>query len=402
MERFDPLFVDWRHLHRVHDLNRFQADRAREDAAGAADAGLDFLKNVIENDDRGDGLGDDAIIARERSPHHRPSQNKDLGFVRVFVAPGKFNQGFDRRANPNPKVTRMGDALPRDRNVPFIDGFVEFDRLVYSIAGRDIDVEDAIFRRELALGDNNAGRVLEHRDFPTLGVEILQGGNAETSIGIMGDHFLIDRNDVTVFLFDAEFGVVAVKNLLEKHHALEDLFRVLKHHSLVGGDVRLTLDAVDQNHLDRGVNRHFDVSRERGTAEADRSAILENIRHIGFGEFGNLFIASLFHRGIHRIFEVIVDLDEIHQFSRTMVVALEAFERAAAGGVDRLVEESRVAHANHLAEVDVVAFLDVDIGFTAPSVVSRDEEVLGKRGLYRRKLTQEFFGILDVLCFLDH
>jgi len=296
----------------------------------------------------------------------------------------------------------MGNAFARDRDVPLVDGLVVFDRLIYSIAGRDIDVEDAVLRRKLALRNNDAGRVLEHRDFPALGIEVAQGGDAESGVGIMGDHFLVDRNDVAVLLFDAEFGVMAVKDLLEKHHAFEDLFGVFEHHPLIGGDVRLAFDTVDQNHLDRGVNRHLDIGRERGAAQANRSAILQYLRHIGFGELANLFIAPLLHRGIHRVFEIVVDLDEVHQFSRAVIVTLESFEGTTAGRVDRLVKEGRVAHADHLAAIDVVALFDVDIRFPAAGVVRRDIEVLGERRLDRRKLAQELFGVLDILCFLDH
>jgi hypothetical protein len=177
---------------------------------------------------------------------------------------------------------------------------------------------------------------------------------------------------------------------------------VLEHHPLVGGDVRFALDAVDQDDFDRGVDRHFDVGREGGAAETDRGAVLEDGGDIGLGELGDLFIAPLLHRRIHRVLEVVVNLDEIHQFSRAMVMAFIAFEGAAAGGVDRLIEESRVPHADELAAIHVVAFFDVEIRLAATGVVSRDVKVLGKRCLYRRKLTQELFGVLDVLCFLDH
>jgi hypothetical protein len=97
-----------------------------------------------------------------------------------------------------------------------------------------------------------------------------------------------------------------------------------------------------------------------------------------------------------------MNLDEINEFARTVVMSLITNESATACGMDRLLKECGVAHADKLAAIDVIAFFDEDVSFAASGIVGSDEKKFWRRGRNCRQLTQDFFAVLNPSCLCYH
>ncbi len=57
-------------------------------------------------------------------------------------------------------------------------------------------------------------------------------------------------------------------------------------------------------------------------------------------------------------------------------------------GMDWLIEESGMPHADHLADFDFIALFDIDVAFRTSCVIGRDENPIRYASLESRKHTQ--------------
>ena len=81
---------------------------------------------------------------------------------------------------------------------------------------------------------------------------------------------------------------------------------------------------------------------------------------------------------------------------------LDAENRAAYRGKDGLFEERPVPHANFLAEVHVVAFLDKDISLRGPGVLDGQVDDAWRGGFLQRPMRKEVFDFANGFGFSNH
>ena len=85
------------------------------------------------------------------------------------------------------------------------------------------------------------------------------------------------RYGVGFVVFDADVSLLHGDRLHQDRHAHEQFLAVFEHRTVVGGQVRLALHAVDNQGfgLSSGRNREFHMRGERRTAHADDTGVLD-------------------------------------------------------------------------------------------------------------------------------
>lgn len=81
---------------------------------------------------------------------------------------------------------------------------------------------------------------------------------------------------------------------------------------------------------------------------------------------------------------------------------LKAEECATYGGVNWLVEESPMPHADKLAAIDMIPLFHIDIAFGASSIVGGDVYEIWDIDIDGRKPTEQFLSILYIFTFSNH
>ena len=74
---------------------------------------------------------------------------------------------------------------------------------------------------------------------------------------------------------------------------------------------------------------------------------------------------------------VIVEADELGHLTVTVIMFLITREGPGNRRMDRLLEEAAIAHPNHLAKIDMVAFVDEDFRFGATGIPSGQKNIIG-------------------------
>ena len=93
------------------------------------------------------------------------------------------------------------------------------------------------------------------------------------------------------------------------------------------------------------------------------------------GQFGDLLVGPVLDGGVELVLEVVLDLYEVDELARAVVMLLQPDVGTGNRGMYRLVEVPAVPHAHHLPEQYAVAFLYEDLGPLRPGVLGGEEKM---------------------------
>ena len=310
-------------------LLRQQADRAGLGALAAADAGQRWRRRRQFFERAGEqavgGLDHRHVEGRQGKAHHRAAHDQTV--EPALLESGERQQFFDWRADQHLDVHRARQCFASEGGDSRDQRFAEQHGVMDSNAGADVLAEHADIRGQAAAGHLFASQNLDQL--------LLAAG------GVLGRKDLehegpftdgrADRGDgLGLVVLDADQYLLRLDQVREDFDARHQFGGFLAHQQVVGGDVRLTLGAVDDQCADALRRRwgQFDRSGKAGAAEAADSGLTNQFEQhrtlqrtvIGVGlEFEPAVLA------------IAVDDDCVDEHARDMRVGLWADEADHAG-----------------------------------------------------------------------
>ena len=224
---------------------------------------------------------------------------------------------------------------------------------------RDVHHDAAHVQRKLALGNDLAGGVVNQDFFAALRVKAGQG--ADLHALVVGKDFRELFDAVGLIVLDADDDLLDVQPLLKQPAALDDFVGAVDHRTVVAGDVALALRGVDDDLLDAGriLNIQLDRRGERGTAQADHTAVQDRLdkagvvrdhrrRQIGRGRHGSVGF----------------DLHSLTGRSHELQHRDDFLDRSGNAGMYRRSDVS-AGHGDQRTDIHVISGFDHAVGRTA-------------------------------------
>ena len=260
---------------------RDEPHRAGLDALAAVQAGGDRLQQRglrRQRENAGGALHDRHVDGAHRNAHHRAA-GKNLHRL-LLEAAAEVDKLAHRRAERHGNILRMRDGVARDRDDARHRGLAERDRAVNLLRRAHVEDDAADVggerRHDVLLPrqrfDEHFFRALRILDGERLDGDALR---AETRDGLL---HRLDGGGLVVLYRDN-----ALRLGEEAEHQpepVDDLVRRLEHNAVVAVEIRLALDAVDDEPFNLLIGRRgqLDRRRERSAAEADYSGLADALQ----------------------------------------------------------------------------------------------------------------------------
>ncbi len=208
--------------------------------------------------------------------HHGPPHDDPL--IRLGLQLEALQQPAHRRAQQHPGVARLLEGVAGEGDDAGDERFTVDDGALDGKHGGHVEHHDAHVHRAASLGYLTTGEQL----YGLLGAArgVLGGDRLDQYVfvgGVTGQ--LADGGRLVVFHPDQ--GQLGFEQVLEHPDAVHDLVGVLLHQPVIGGDVGLAFEAVDDQDLgELAAAVELAVGREHGAAEAGDTGLLNALEQL--------------------------------------------------------------------------------------------------------------------------
>ena len=230
-------------------------------------------------------------------------------------------------------------------------GHTAVDRVIDGGAGGHIEHGAAYGSGKPAGRDAPARDRLDKLLFRALGVTDPQSQHLHVPVGGGTDSF----NGLGLILFDADGNALRLQDLPDDPQASQDTLRALPHQTIVGGDIRLALGAVDDDRIHLAqAGGELHIRREARAAHAGDPRLMDDGDQLLGSKLVDAFV--LFQVGTQDVPEIVLD-DHAHTVGAGgRGPHLHGDDRAGNGGVDRYAQS--LAVTDLLTDGHAVAHLD--------------------------------------------
>ncbi|MNZ80454.1 hypothetical protein D3C78_990870 [compost metagenome] len=359
-------------------LLRQQAGRADLGAVAAADARhrRRRCRQLIAG--RGEqavaGLDQRHVEGRQADAHQRAAEDQAVQLA--AIQPGEVQQLADGSADQRLDVhrPRQGGAGqggdPRNQRAALQYG------IGYGHCGADIHTERADIRWQAAARHFAAGEDLDQLALAAGGVF----GRHRTQLERPLAYGLLQGGDgFRLVVLDADQHLFRLQDVHEDFDALQQFHRALAHQHVVGADVGLAFDAIDDQRVDivLGARGQLGGGGETGAAEPGDAGLAD-----AFEQRRYAFVAEVF-AGLQRrpfLAAVAVDDDGLREQARGMGIGLLADGHHGAGSrrMQRRADGA-AGRGDHLALEHMLADFHAGDGRAAGMLGQRQDQALRQR-----------------------
>ena len=290
-------------------------------------------------------------------------------------------------------VAGVADELAGNGNHTLHQRHALLDGVGNGLGGGGVAHHAANVSRQLAAGDSAAHDLLDEHLLSALGV--LGLGSADADIVVRSDLFFHQSDGIGLVVLDEDDALRSADGLHHGAQTEDDVIGVLQHDAVVGGQVRLTLGAVDQHGIDGLAGLQLDIGGEGSAAHAHDALLLDDVNDLVGSQ---LFQRLVGHDGLMKGVLAIVLDDHAHDAGSLigMGMGFHSDNGTADAGMDRRANEANLL-ADELADLHAVAGLDHGIRGSADVHCQRNDHSVGLGELLQGQMLGVFlvFGGMD-------
>ena len=290
-------------------------------------------------------------------------------------------------------VAGLGDEFAGDGNHTLNQRHTLLDGIGDGLGGGGVAHHAAHIGGQLAAGHLTAHDLLNEHLLSALGV--LGFGSADADIVVRSDLFFHQSDGIGLVVLNEDHALGSADGLHHGPQAEDDVVGVLQHDTVVSGQVRLTLGAVDEDGIDGLAGLQLDVGGEGGAAHADDALLLDDVDDLVGRQLLQRLVGH--NRLMEGVLAVVLDDNAHNAWALVrMGMRLHGDDGAADAGMDRSADEARLL-ADELANLHGVAGLNHGVRGGTDVHGQRDDD--GVR--LREFLQSQMLGVFFVLGGMD-